>query len=153
MTQYYLRLTNVFTVSSSVCHNQKPPSALLAWNLEWSPVRAPASPLNIRLGWKWPTVTNTLAYYDTVLFTTYKCVHRKLECLSQSEISFCSTSMESKVESCNGSSLAFKYQTRMEVTASDKHSSLIWHSIIYDLQMCSQYARVFVTIRNLLLLY
>ncbi len=56
-----------------------------------------------------------------------------LECLSQSETSFCSTSMESRVESCKSSSLTFKYQTGKEVTYSDKHSSLLWHSIIYDL--------------------
>ncbi len=32
----------------------------------------PALPANIRLGWKWLTVTDTLAYYDTETITAIK---------------------------------------------------------------------------------
>jgi hypothetical protein len=35
--------------------------------------KAPALSENIRLRWKWLTVTNNLAYYDTDLITTVKC--------------------------------------------------------------------------------
>ncbi len=34
--------------------------------------RLPAMTLNIRLGWKWLTVANTLAFYDTAIITSVK---------------------------------------------------------------------------------
>ncbi len=39
---------------------------------------APALPVNIRLGWKWVTVANALAYYDAALIKSSSLILSKM---------------------------------------------------------------------------
>jgi hypothetical protein len=57
-------------VFANVGHHH--PSLIFAGKASKPTFKALALPANIRLGWKYLTVTNTLAYYGTELITTIK---------------------------------------------------------------------------------